>query len=190
MARAFYIIVTALVLVTLRVPAAASAGSFFPDSEIQLTLPQRHLAYLGLGNDSSSFRLSDIQAEFLLINVYSLYCSPCQRDAPAFNQMYEKIAELGMDGRIKFIGIAAGNTVREMDFWRKRYTIQFPLIPDEDYGLHKLFGDVGTPFFVLIRIDGPDRLKIVFSREGAFDDAESFFATILLHANTGVAAND
>ena len=97
---------------------------------------------------------------------------------------------MGQDGRIKFIGLAAGNTVREMEFWRKKFDVTFPLIPDEDYELHRLLGNVGTPFFVLARVNGPDKLDILFSREGAFEDEDAFFATILSHTSTDVAVNE
>lgn len=189
MVRTFNIIAVFFLLAALCVPAVSAAGQFFPDSVLDVDLPEGHAAYLGLAEDTASFRLSDVKTEYLLINVYSLYCSPCQRDAPAFNDMFEKVTSLGLDKRIKFIGLAAGNTVREMEFWRKRYAVQFPLIPDENYALHSLLGNVGTPFIVLARIDGPDKLEIVFSREGAFDDEEAFFATVLSHVSKDVVSD-
>ena len=190
MERTLRIMVAVLLLATLLAPAAATAGQFFPDSRVEVSLSDDHTAYLGLASGTSSFRFSDVKAEYLLINVYSLYCGPCQRDAPAFNEMYEEITAMGLAGRIKFIGLAAGNTVREMESWRKRYDVRFPLIPDEDYELHSLLDNVGTPFFVLARVTGPDKLDILFSREGAFEDEDAFFATILSHMNTDVAVNE
>jgi len=179
-----------LLMALLVVPSAATAGALFPDSTVQTELPEGHSEYLGLADEAKSFRFSDVKAEYILINVFSLYCSPCQRDASDFNEMYDKIAELGLDGRIKFIGLAAGNTVREMEFWRKRFNVQFPLIPDEDYTLHKTLGNVGTPFFVLARVDGPDNLNVLYAREGAFEDKDDFFATILARTGMDVAVNE
>lgn len=174
-------ITVSVLLIILLAFTVATAGPLFPDYTVEATLSDGHTAYLGLADGTSSFRFSEVKAEYLLINVYSLYCSPCQRDAPAFNEMYEKIAELGMDGRIKFIGLAAGNTSRELEFWRNRYDIQFPLIADENYELYSLLGNVGTPFIILAKVTGAGQLDIVFSREGAFDDEDAFFTEILLH---------
>jgi len=170
-------------------PAASTAGQLFPDLRVGVTLPERHASYLGLAQDASSFRLSDVKARYLLINVFSLYCTPCQRDAPAFNEMYEKIEGMDLASKIKVIGLAAGNTVREMEFWRERFKVEFPLIPDEDYELHRQLGNVGTPFFVLARVDGPDRLEVLFSLEGAFEDETVFFDTIISHARSDLATS-
>lgn len=167
-------------------PAVASADQFFPDAQVEVVLPEAHKEYLGLADDAASFRLSDIKAEFLLIEVYSLYCSPCQRDAPDMNALYDKVAEAGLSDRLKFIGLAAGNTEREVEFWRDRFHVEFPLIPDEEYVLHQLLGGVGTPFYVLARVEGPDALRILFAREGAFDNKDDFFASILAHVGMDV----
>lgn len=181
----------AVLLVTcLLVPTGVTAGTLFPDSRVEAVLSGEHVEYLGLADEISSFRFSDIQAEYLLVNVFSLYCPPCQRGAPDFNEMYEKIAAMGLNERIKFVGLAAGNTVREMEYWREKFNVPFPLIPDEDYVLHESLGNVGTPFFVLARVNGPDKLDVLFSREGTFADKDAFFATILFHAGEDVALNE
>ncbi|MGL1863568.1 MAG: TlpA family protein disulfide reductase [Pseudodesulfovibrio sp.] len=188
--RSILTVTASFLVALLLVPALAMAGPLFPDSTVETALSNGHTEYLGLNEGTASFRFSDVKAEYILINVFSIYCSPCQRDAGEFNEMYDKIADMGFDGRIKFIGLAAGNTVREMEYWRKKFNVQFPLIPDADYVLHQTLGNVGTPFFALARVDGPDKLSVVYSQEGAFEDKEEFFATILTHTGMDVAVNE
>ena len=188
--RSIQKIIASFLLVLLLVPAIAMAGPLLPDSMVEADLSSGHTEYLGLNEGTESFRFSDVKAEYLLINVFSIYCSPCQRDAGDFNEMYNKIADMGFDGRIKFIGLAAGNTVREMEYWRKKYNVPFPLIPDEDYALHEALGRVSTPFYVLVRVDGPDKLSVVYSQEGGIEDKEEFFATILTRAGMDAAVNE
>ena len=43
-----YRIMVVLLLATLLAPAAATAGQFFPDSRVEVSLSGRHMAYLGL----------------------------------------------------------------------------------------------------------------------------------------------
>lgn len=168
----------------------AKAGSGLPDFRMPVTFSAEHAEYLGLSDSVSLFRFSDVKAEFILINVFNLYCGPCQRDAPDLNEMYEKIAAMGLEGRIKFLGLAAGNSVLEAESWRTQFHVPFPLIPDQDYVMHKGLGDVSTPYFILARVVGPGRLEVLFSREGAFDDKDAFFADILAHTRANVAARD
>lgn len=174
------------ILLVLGVPMAATAGDSLANSKVEASFSGEHNRYLGLDESATAFRLSDIKAELLLINLFSLYCSPCQRDAADFNEMYEKVQAMGLGGRIKFLGVAAGNTVREMEYWRKRFSVPFPLVPDQDYALHKTFGSSGTPLYVLVRVVAPDQLEVVYTREGALEDKDGFFATVLSRAGVDV----
>ncbi len=174
--------------VVFAVPAKAGPG--LPDFQMPVTFSAEHAEYLGLSDSVSLFRFSDVKTEFLLVNVFNLYCGPCQRDAPDLNEMYEKIAVLGLEGRIKFLGLAAGNSVRETEFWRAQFNVPFPLIADQDYVMHKGLGDVSTPYFFLVRVAGPGQLETLFSREGAFDNKDAFFAEILAHTRASVAARN
>lgn len=186
--RAFIICV--LVFVLSSVAGAETEFEYedmFPDVQVQVALTDEHAEYLGLPVGTEGFRFSDIQAEYVLFDVYSLYCSPCQKDAPALNAMFEKIERLGLAGRLKFVGIAAGNTEREVAFWRKRFDVRFPLIQDEDYDLHRALGEVGTPTLFLVRMTGPDQLDIVLAHVGAFKNTDTFFATLLAQIGHDVA---
>ena len=47
-------------------------------------------AYLGLDN-ASAFSLSQIEAKIVIIELFSLYCTICQRQAPIANRIYKSI---------------------------------------------------------------------------------------------------
>lgn len=176
--------IPALILVLL-FPLLARGEMLFPDFLVEGDMPEHHIGYLGL-TQGHPFRLSDIQSEYLFIDIFSLYCTPCQKEAPDINAMYEEIEAMGLSDRIKFIGLAAGNTEREMEYWRKRYDVPFPLVPDDDFTLHRQLNSVGTPTYVLARIEGPDKLFIILVQEGAYQDKDAFFASILANIEPGV----
>ncbi|MGC8604385.1 MAG: hypothetical protein ACP5VS_11965, partial [Desulfomonilaceae bacterium] len=66
--------------------------------------------YLKL-KDSPSFRLLQIRAKFVIIEIFSMYCPICQRDATVVNQLYDLVQKIpAFNENIRLIGIGAGNT--------------------------------------------------------------------------------
>ncbi|MBF0469373.1 MAG: TlpA family protein disulfide reductase [Desulfamplus sp.] len=114
-----------------------------------------HQAYLGVSRQNpgdKTFDINDINADVVLVEIFSMYCPHCQKDAPNMNAFFNLIQknELYRD-RIKLIGIGVGNSAFEVDFFRKTYNIEFPLFPDPDFKIHKLLGGVRTPYFIGIK---------------------------------------
>jgi len=135
-----------------------------------------HQEYLSVtGNE---FKISDIKADFVLIEVYSMYCPICQRDAPKMNTLYDELAKTGQDKRIKVLGIAAGNTPYEVEFYRKKFMVEYPLVEDPDYVQHKAVGEVGTPAFYLLDLR-EGRMLILFSQIGELEDVDAFLKIIV-----------
>ena len=87
--------------------------------------------YLGL-TGSGTFKITQVKAQAVLIEIFSMYCPYCQKDAPGINELFQAIEENAeMKGRIKIIGIGAGNSAYEVGVYKKKYNVPFPLIPDE-----------------------------------------------------------
>ena len=130
--------------------------------------------YLGLKN-KKSFSIFDIQAKLILIEIFSLYCPICQKQAPIANTIYKYIQrnpELSKD--IKMIGIGAGNNQREVDVFRETFRVPFPLFTDPDFVVHKKLGEPRTPFTILITKKG----KILSVHYGVIKDVEGFVQKI------------
>ena len=162
------------------IAAAAGEGELLPD--ISLTVPenQSHIDYLGLkGKPGTPFKVSDIDADILLIELFSMYCPYCQQAAPTVNELYEKLEETKRaDLKIVLIGIGANNTDLEVDTFRQGFDIAFPLFSDKDMSLYKSLGEGGTPTFIGYRKDGERR--IVFLRKsGGIKDPHEFFENIM-----------
>jgi hypothetical protein len=151
---------------------------------IKLPFPQTAAAkdYLGL-TGQGSFAISQIKTEVVIIEVFNMYCSNCQREAPRVNDLYRLISkDAKLKGRIKMIGIGAGNTPLEVEVFRKNFQVLFPLFPDENYIIHKAFGEVRTPFFSCIKINANGPLKVFYSHKGGFPDAAQFLKQIVTGA--------
>jgi peroxiredoxin len=158
-------------------------GDMFPD--LKLPLPQKMEDREYLNVDQGPFQLSRVDSEVLIVQIFSMYCPHCQKDAPTVNALYRAIsANPGIRARVKMLGIGAGNSSFEVNAFRDLYRIQFPLIPDSDFRLHKLLGEVRTPYFFVL-LKKPTCLQVVYSREGGIEDPDAFLK--LVCAKTGIS---
>jgi peroxiredoxin len=77
------------------------------------------------------------------------------------------------------IGIGAGNSPYEVSVFKKTYAIPFPLFPDKDFEIHKVFGEVRTPYFMGVKINDDGTHQIIHTQLGNFQGAEPFLDLIL-----------
>ena len=148
---------------------------------IKLIKPKEasELKYLGLSG-SGEFSVDSVKAQAIILQVFSMYCPYCQKDAPNVNRLFGLIENNPeLKGKIKIIGIGAGNTPFEVNTFRKRYQVEFALVPDADFSAHKLLGEVRTPYFIVVKMSGPKKPEVVYSRLGAHDDVEAFLSEVV-----------
>jgi peroxiredoxin len=157
-------------------------GSVLPD--IQLPVPQEKKAkeYLGI-RDKKLFKIPKIKADVVVIEVFSMYCPYCQKEAPVVNDLYKLISEReDLKNRIKIIGIGASNSSYEVNIFKEKYNIPFPLFPDQDLSLHCSLGEVRTPYFFAIKIHQNGTHKVIYSKLGRFGDPKEFLDLLVKRA--------
>ncbi len=148
---------------------------------VTLTTPKDQAArnYLGLG-DKENFSLGEIKSEILIIEIFSMYCPHCQKDAPAINELYELIEkDKKLSKRVKLIGIGAGNSTFEVDVFKNKYKVPFPLFADDELSIHRKIGSVRTPYFIGICNQEKGKNQIFFSQLAGFSGAKKFLENIL-----------
>jgi len=136
-------------------------------------------SYLGLSGEGL-FEISEIKAEVVIIQIFSMYCPLCQREASRVNELYENIEkDPNTRGKLKLIGIGAGNSKFEVGIYMKTYEVPFPLFSDGDFSIHQSLGEVRTPYFIGVKINDDGSHEVFYSRVGGFEKAEEFLQLML-----------
>ncbi|MDY0375420.1 MAG: TlpA disulfide reductase family protein [Desulfobacterium sp.] len=135
--------------------------------------------YLGLAA-KPSFTMDDLDADVAVVEVFSMYCPHCQREAPSINRFYDLLVKRKNPGTsIKLIGIGVGNSQFEVDYFRKTYDVPFPLFADGDFVVHRALGEVRTPYFIVLAREEDRSWRVVMSRPGGIESPEAFLTTIV-----------
>ncbi len=148
---------------------------------IILSVPEKpsQKTYLGL-SEGKTFALTDINANVLLVEIFSMYCPHCQAEAPVVNRLYGKIeANSRLKRNIRVIGIGVGNTAFEVNTFREKFHIPFPLFPDPDFKIYSALGKVRTPFFIGIKRENKGMERIFLVQLGGFGSVDEFLDRIL-----------
>ena len=154
-------------------------GSALPEIELLKPNNSADLKYLGLSG-SGFFKINQIKARVVIIEIFSMYCPYCQAEAPNVNRLYAVIeGNSALKEKIKIIGIGIGNSQFETGIFKKKYTVAVPLIPDADFKLHKIMGEVRTPYFIVVKLNSGKHPEVIYSKLGALENNDIFLEQIV-----------
>ncbi len=135
---------------------------------------------LGIKVKTGQFTVGQIKPGLLVIEIFNMYCPHCQHYAPTVNELYTAIqSSANLRERVMLIGIGVGNSPFEVDIFRKKYAIAFPLFDDKGYAVYNTFQSVLTPHFIGLVLDGKGGYRMFYSKSGGFDDAKVFLNTMI-----------
>ena len=158
-------------------------GETFPDLTFAAPETAADRAYLGLDPDAATFRLSQVDADILIIEIVDMYCRACQEATREAKIAYNAIPEEPSGkSRVRMIGIGLGNSAFETAFFRGKYEVPFPIVPDPDGVLRTTLGNVPTPTFYGLLIRSQQLRIITYTGEHLLDDPPRFVKLTLRNA--------
>ena len=147
---------------------------------VQLPTPEtsEERNYLGI-EEKDLFTISQVKANLVIVYFFSFYCRFCAEQAVHVNELYRAIDNNpDLQKKIKLIGIGIGNTPTEVDEYKETNRIPFPLLPDPDFAIHKAYGKIKVPYFLVVRIKDDGTQRVVCCTY-AFTDGNDFLKLIL-----------
>ena len=158
----------------------------FPDLTLPAPPDRTEREYLGLSG-KNTFRVGDINAEIIIIEIFSFYCPSCQAQAPHVNKLYNNIqADPNLRDRVKMIGIGATNSPFEARSFKESHHVPFPVFSDEDSEIAIALNVKYTPTFIGVRVNGKGLQQQFYWRPGAFTNPSQFLQEILKASGTGL----
>jgi len=148
-----------------------SPGMKLPEFRLSPPTSKDARRYLGLTN-TAPFFLSQIPAKLILVEVLSVFCQYCQKQAPDVNRIYQYIQDdpkLSKD--IKMIGIVAIGDQKAVDAFKTAYRVKFPLIPDPKMDIFTKLQKPPIPFLLLVN----KKRDILLTHSGYLKNADEFY---------------
>ena len=158
---------------------APAIGESLPPFKLPIPQDASAQSYLGLSG-TGQFTIAQIEAKVVIIQIFSMYCPVCQKEAFRVNKLYRTIQKRkDLKDKIKMIGIGTGNTAFEVGFFQKKYEVPFPLFSDENLSIHRILGKLRTPYFIGVKINRDGSDEVFYSRLGQFRDVNGFLKRIV-----------
>ena len=100
--------------------------------------------------EKKEINLRDNFGNFLIINFWATWCSPCLKEMPDLEKIYNKFKKSGLT----VIAISMGESLERVLKFQKKHNYSFPVIIDSDMKISNLYGVKNIPITYLINSNG------------------------------------
>lgn len=162
------------VFMPVRGQAALKDGDAFPDISLAGDLSEADQAYLGVSRVAPPYLLSRLSGRAFLVEMFSMYCPYCQREAQPLAEMFKNLQASRHKDQFKMIGIGVNNTAFEVGLFKKKFPTPFPLFADPDGVILAKLDVTATPTFYVIKRAESGGLTVVKTHIGHIEDPGAF----------------
>jgi len=100
--------------------------------------------------DGQNLRLNEQRGRVVLVNFWATWCGPCRQEMPHLNRLYEKYRASGF----VLLGVNVDEDTRAAAGVASKLGVKFPVLPDSDKTVSRLYDLRAMPSTVLIDRDG------------------------------------
>jgi peroxiredoxin len=94
--------------------------------------------------NDSTYTLSELKGNVVLINFWATWCGPCRMEIPEFNELYEEYHNRGFE----LLGISISDTKKQLKNYINSYKVKYPLLYGSTKDLSKITRDYGGVYAV------------------------------------------
>ena len=96
--------------------------------------------------DGGTVKLSDLRGKGVLINFWATWCSPCRKEIPAMQKVYEKYKDRGFE----VVAVNIAETKPAISGFTRQLGLTLPVVLDRDREVTNLYnvGPIPSSFFI------------------------------------------
>lgn len=120
--------------------------------------------------EGDSLSLSDFKGKYVLVNFWAHWCSPCIKEFPEMQELYES-----SNKDLEIIGIHAGPYTEQAAEFVKKFGITFPIVSDPDTSL-KGWDVRALPISYLVNPEGKITHRAIGARTWDVDEMNALIS--------------
>lgn len=142
--------ITRSLTVLLMVPYFLQEPCFSGDRVGLISVGEKAPAFVTMDLDGKQYDMNEyIGNKVILMNFFTTWCGRCNWESKGMNKVYEELKE-----RVAFVRVNLQEKKSKIKEFVKKYAIPFPVLPDEDGKVCKLYGVKYVPANIIIGADG------------------------------------
>jgi len=162
------------------VPAIQRAACAADAQALTFASPASTDARTYLGISADTFTLAGVQADIIIVELFSQYCAQCAREASAVAELFSLAQKQSTpQRRIRLLGIGTGSTTDDVARFQQQHSMPFPLVPDPHASFARAMKMAVTPGFIAFKKQSDGALTTLHIRSGVLGPPEHFLDTAL-----------